>query len=514
MATAEPAAAPDARMGGVWCAVFLVAAVLFIATANRGAQWQDSGWQQLRIVRGELIHRGGLVLSHPLQYHLGRAAIRLRCLEPAFAITLLSCVAAAVAVANLVCAVRALTQQTAAALVAGVTLALSHTFWQQATHTESYAIVVALLTGEWLCLARYTVTGRGRWLIGMAFLNGLGVANHLLATLVTPVDLVLLLVAVRTGRLSKRGALAATSLWLLGSLPYTGLVISTLVSTGDWAGTLRSASVGHFAAQVLNTHLTARTLFLCLGYMVYNFPGLTLPLGLCALFSAPAVSRPMSRVLRWQGLLYSLFVIRYSIVDQYTFFTPLYALLALASGIGLAQVLTHLAAHQRTAGRLVLVTAAMTAVWTPAVYTLTPRILASKGALASMVGNKPYRDGYRAMFIPWGVGESYAVRVNVEASRLAGDAGLILSDDGMIQVALEYSQVTGGIAPGVRIVDLHNPPTDLVEAGSTPFRALLNTYRSQERPVVLVPRNRDHPPAIDPAAYWERCGDLYRLAGP
>ena len=500
-------------MWAVWCAVFLLAAVLFIATANRGAQWQDSGWQQLRIVRGELVHPRGLVLSHPLQYHLGRAAIRLRCLEPAFAITLLSCVAAAVAVANLVCAVRALTQQTAAALVAGVTLALSHTFWQQATHTESYAIVVALLTGEWLCLARYTVTGRGRWLIGLAFLNGLGVANHLLATLVTPVDLVLLLVAIRTGRLSKRGALAAASLWLLGSLPYTGLVVATLVSTGDWAGTLRSASVGHFAAQVLNTRLTARALFLCVGYAVYNFPGLTLPLGLYALLSATAVPRPMSRVLRWQCLLYALFVIRYSIIDQYTFFTPLYALLALASGIGLAQILTHLAAHRRTASRLVFATAAITAAWTPAVYTLTHRVLVSRGALAPMVGNKPYRDGYRALFVPWGVGESYAVRVNAEAGRLAGDAGLILSDDGMIQVALEYSQATGGIAPGVRIVDLHNPPTDPAEAGPIPLRMLLDEYRSQQRPVVLVPRDRDHPPAVDAAAQWERCGDLYRLAG-
>ena len=85
---------------GGWLAVLVVCLVLYCLTANRGAQWQDSGSHILRAVTGELIHPLGLALSHPLHHYLARLATLAPGLDPCLAITLISSLAAAVAVAN------------------------------------------------------------------------------------------------------------------------------------------------------------------------------------------------------------------------------------------------------------------------------------------------------------------------------------------------------------------------------------------------------------------------------
>ena len=101
-----------------------------------------------------------MALCHPVQYYLGRAAIRLPGLAPVFAITLVSAVAGAVTVANLALAALWLTRRPAAAGIAVAGLALSHTFWMHATHTESYTLTAACLSAEWLFLAAFVTGGR------------------------------------------------------------------------------------------------------------------------------------------------------------------------------------------------------------------------------------------------------------------------------------------------------------------------------------------------------------------
>jgi hypothetical protein len=71
----------------------------------------------------------------------------------------------------------------------------------------------------------------------------------------------------------------------------------------------------------------------------------------------------------------------------------------------------------------------------------------------------------------------------------------------------------GGTAPRIRRVDLERPPADFVEAGSTPFGARLIENGFDGRPVVLAPRNCNHPRVVDAAAPRERREDLYMLKG-
>ncbi|HQE44706.1 MAG TPA: hypothetical protein PLM77_16070, partial [Phycisphaerae bacterium] len=84
-----------------WILVFVSALALYALTANRGVQWQDSGDIALRIYRGDLTNPLGLALVHALHFWLGRFALAVSNVEPVFAITLVSAVAAAMAVANL-----------------------------------------------------------------------------------------------------------------------------------------------------------------------------------------------------------------------------------------------------------------------------------------------------------------------------------------------------------------------------------------------------------------------------
>jgi hypothetical protein len=489
----------------VWCGAFVAALALYVATADRGPQWQDSGCQQLRIVTGHIENPRGLALVHPLQYFLGRAVIGLPINEPAFAITLVSAVAAAIAIANVAATVFLLTRHVPAALIAPAALMLSHTFWQHATYTESYALVAALLSAEWLLLVAFVQTRRAFLLPLLALANGLGIANHMLAILATPIDVAFIIWAVRARHVARRPVVVAALLWILGTLPYTLLVLSVAVESGDLTGTLHSALFGHYAEAVLNTHLGGGALLLTIGFAAYNFPGLTIPLAARAWTSRARPPTVISGTLGGELLVYFLFVARYTIVDQYMFYFPVYALLALFAGIGLAYICKTSAAGRR---RFVLVAATVTALWTPLLYWGTARISAARGAFASLVGNKPYRDGYRTFFMPWGIGDAAAERLNRAVTELAGENGIILVTDTMMQVGIAYAQTVGRIPTAVEIAVI---PTAGLPEHANEWEPRLQAVLQAGRPVVLVPRDRDNPQTCLPAARWSRVGDIYRL---
>lgn len=493
--------------GRLWLGVFLIALALYALTANRGIQWQDSGWQQCRIIAGTIEHPLGLALTHPLQFHLGRLAVAVLPVSPTYATTLVSGVAAAVAVANVALVVWLVCRRWAPTAAAGLSLLLAHTFWQHATHTESYTLVAALLSTEWLLLTRFAQRGRYESLVALSAVNGMGVANHLLAGLATPINLVVITAVLwRTPR-AWRWGLAAVTAWLVGASPYLLLVVQAWVSSGDFVGTLRSALVGNFGGQVLNTDVGGRLLLLSAAYVGYNLPNLGLPLAIIGL-GRPVRQTPklLRRVLVAEVAVYLAFVLRYSIVDQYTFFVPVYALLAVHVGLGLATTLDWL---RSAAARKVAVVAVLASlVLNPAIYLTTASVLRSRGWLSGLVGNKPYRDGYRAFFVPWGVGEQSAPRLVTEAHQLAGSGGVVIVTDSMARFALAHADMTAETPAGFewRIWFAGKP-------GLAERQALLRRWLAEDRRVVLAPYDRDDPAVGVPVAEWVRHGDLYVLTG-
>lgn len=481
----------------VWSVLFAVAFVLYAATANRGAQWQDSGFHILRVVTGESVHPLGLALSHPLHHWLGRFVASWDLFQPCFAVTLVSALAAAVAVANVYGCVLTLTRRQTAALLAAGSLGLAHTFWQMATLAETYTLVAALLSAECWCLAAYASTRRRGYLWAMVLFNGLGISNHLLASLTTPVLVFVVLQAVwkREVRLGDVGI--GLGLWLLGSIPYIALVAAEMARTGEALETLRSALFGQsFSDEVLNTTLSPGMLLIGVGFVVLNFPNLLLPAAAYGLVRAGRCGVPgLARRALLAGLVIHLcFVARYNIVDQHTFFLPAYVLLSIFGGVGFAMMLRWQRRQTRGVG---LMTAVATLALTPILYTLVPAVVRRFDVLSDVQRNKPYRDDYVYIFTPWSVVERSAERMSRQAVELAGDRGLILVEDPMAEFAIRYQAIRAG-ADDVQIISEVNPETiaDAVDQG---------------RPIVLVPARANAPRTVPPAGLWKRVGDLYVL---
>jgi hypothetical protein len=478
---------------------FVAAFAIYAATANRGAQWQDSGSHILRAVTGELHHPLGLALTHPLHHWLGRLAVWVDILEPCFAVTLLSALAGAAAVANTYGCVVTLTGNRKAAVLACGSLGLAHTFWQMATLVEIYTLVAALLSAECWCLIAFARTQRGLYLTLAFAFNGLGVANHMLASLTTPILIAVMLHGQRSRAISIRHLLAALGLWMLGSLPYSAVIFSEAVRTREFWATLHSALFGRsFAGNVLNTTLSVRMLLVCAAFVALNFPNLLLPAaGYGILRGGRLGVPPMARNYLLAALIiHVLFVARYRIVDQHTFFLPTYVLLSIFGGIGFAGALRCWKARPR---RAMLIAAALALLVTPVWYAVAPSVARRWHLLDSGARNKPYRDDYIYVFTPWSVVERSADIMGRHAVEMAGENGLIAVEDAMAEFAVRYRALRSGFE-GLSIVRSEDP------------ESIAHAVAAGKR-VVLVPERVARPRSTPPVGAWARRGDLYVLVG-
>ncbi len=541
-----------------WVTCFAIAFALYALTANRGAQWQDSGYFILRTVTGESVNPLGLALTHPLHYWLCRFAASLHFGEPALAVTLVSSLAAACCVANVRGCVLALTSDRIAAALAAISLALANTFWQLATIAETYTVTAALLSAECWCLGVFSMHAsrkvaapmpeprrpiestiskphvsashsasppfndrdNRRWFVfafvGFFFFNGLGLSNHNLALLTTPILGAVALVAMRRAYVNWIHVSIAALAWLIGSLPYSGLVVMEAVHTGDLGAAIHSAFFGGaFEHEVLNTSISGSRLLIIAAFIGLNFPNLLLPASLLGILRPKGIpgSRLARRALLAALLLHAAFAFRYPVPDQHYFFVPMYVLLVIFGGIGLASWrggrdslpianTTRIEPTQKQRKSTirvdtVTVVAAALLAGTPILYSLVPALAKRFDALGFVERHKPYRDDYVYLFIPWSVVEQSADRMSREAVRLAGEKGVVIAEDQMAGFALHYRAVRDGKA-GIEIIHEAEPGNVLQAV-------------SENRSVVLVPRSLDEPMTPPIVGAWRRVGDLYIL---
>ena len=320
-----------------WLYAFAAALVLYLLTAHRTEQWQDGGEQQVRILSGEIHHTHGLALIHPIQYWMGRLGVWLLPLEPAFCVTLISVIPSAAAVANVFALLGLLCERRVAATLGAASLALAHTFWFHATQTEVYGLVVLSLTTELLLLAWYARAADERALVGVAFFNGIGIANHLLNALVTPVHVAAVIAQIRRGYVRPHTLLLAIGVWIAGFMPYLILIVDEAQRIGVGAA-IQSAVSGTYHKQVTSLQFTPRMLALTVGYVLYNFPGPALLLAAYAALRVP-FQRRLHSVLLADGLILLIFAARYNVPDQFAFFFPFYVIVAIFFGLGLDAML-------------------------------------------------------------------------------------------------------------------------------------------------------------------------------
>lgn len=486
---------PGAAAG--WAICFTLAFALYAATANRGAQWQDSGYHILRVVTQEAVNPLGLALSHPLHHFLGRIAVWLGVVEPCFAVTLMSALAGAIAVANVFGVVTTLTESRAAAAFGAASLAFAHTFWQMSTLAETYTLAAALLSAECWCVVMLANQRQPNWVVAAFFFNGLGIANHMLAILSTPVLVAVTLLSSKFEvRSAKKGwgvgiGVWAAAAWTLGALPFLLLIYQEIQRSGDFSATVQSALFGHgYRGDVLNLSVSLWSLALVGAIVLMNFPNLLLPVSVVGARS-PLIPLPARRALLAVAGIHAIFVLRYSVVDQHTFFVPMYAVLAMLGGVGFAAVAS------RPWGRLARGAAVALLIATPLFYAYLPSIARRYRVLEGRERHKPYRDDYVYAFTPWSVAENSADRMAREAVKLAGPDGLIVVEDRMASFAVKYRAMQA-MESSIRVVG----PDEITAMQSAAV---------DRKSVVFIPTRTGIAPPPFPGCRWIPEGEMFRL---
>jgi hypothetical protein len=479
-----------------WGLVFTSAMMLYYFTCAREVQWQDSGQFVMRIAKGELADRFGLALVHPLHFWIGRVAVRLLPVKPAFAVPLVSALFGALTVANVFGIVMQLTRRIPAALFAAAGLALAHTFWHMSTTAEVYTISAMFLTAEVWTLLLWDKTGRPAWLIAAFAMNGLGLADHNLALLTLPVVGIALLSAIWGRQVGWRTFVLAGVVWCIGAGLFLGLVVQQAWETGQVGQTIHSALFGDYQRSVIGSARALRFAAVSMAFTLLSFPNLVLPLALMGAVRGrlAGLSRFARRVLLADLAMHLLFVLRYDVIDQYTFLVPAYALVAILAGIGLNNIVTR---WPRRLASPILALACVLVCLDPLTYLLAEHAARRFGVLGELARDKPYRDDYRYLFSAWGRGEGSAARLSREAARLAGNDGVLVVEDELASFAIKYELFEEG-KTGVEVCLRDDSP-------------LIDEARRARRRVVLVPLRANLLPIDPPDGRWEPIGALYIL---
>jgi len=453
-------------------AVFLAAAVLYIATCAPGPLWQDSGMYQYRIWHNDIEGKLGLALSHPLHHIIGIGVKHIPIGEFAYRINLISAVAAAFTIANLFLLLRLWLNKILPAIIAAVTLALSHTMWRHAVNAEGYTLYTALLLAELLMLLQYVKTKRMAVLYLLGLFNGLAIANHMWAVIALVCYLVFLAALLVQKQISLRHFGIIVVLWVIGAAPYEYLIIKNIVQTGDFTATLASALFGNsWHGAVLNTSISARLVKENLIFMAYNFPTpncLFFFAGLYGLKKA-SPSRSFRNVLLGLLIFFLVFAFRYTVPDRYAFFIPFYCLVSVLTGVGFNLLVTQ--PNRKTLRWIVFILALLPI----PTYIVAPALAQKMNFELPTKREIPYRNDYTWFLQPWQTGNDGPKKFADEAFNTVEENAVIYAD-GTTVYALLYAQEVKNQRSDIRIVSFHpNRKNPLVFNKQTVPKLLIET---------------------------------------
>ena len=486
-----------------YTAVLCGALALYVVSCAPGMLWQDSGLIQYRVWNNDVEGFLGLAISHPLFYILAIGAKYIPLGGFAHRVNLVSAIAAAVAVANLFLFVRLWLGRNLPAVIAAVTLAVSHTFWRHASVIETYTLWAALFTAELIMLAQYTRTNRVRYLYWLGLLNGLSISVHMLAAIPLLCYAVFIASLLAKKEICARDLGVVVLLFIIGALPYEILIVRNMIQTGDIAGTLGSALFGQrWRGAVLNTSLSMRIVKENILYILLNFPTpniLLLFAGCLAMFRV-SLHRGMRNILLGLLVLFFLFAFRYTVPDRYTFFIPFYCVASILVGLG-----AHLL-QERVTSRIPVFLVLLFGLIPVGVYAAAPRLA---GKMQINVGTRddvPYRDGDEYFLRPWKTGYNGADRFADEALNLVEDNAVIYADITTVAPLLLARQVKG-LRPDVAIVSGTVNSEDAPEFDAGSLERLL-----KNRPVYVVSAKAGYCPEFVLDNYdLARTGVLWRV---
>jgi hypothetical protein len=443
-----PSAAPSWRQALPWLLIFGAGCALYLATAQRGVGWSDTGFVQWRILNRDFTGSMGLAQAHPACIGAGWLAWWLPVGNPWWRINACGAPLLAVALANVALLVRLATGRWGAGVAAAALLGASHLAWFQATSAETYyAFSAALLTTELLLLLRLARQPHWRWLSLLGLTAGLHWSCHNFALLALPVYAVVAVRLVIRRRLPVWAPIPALVLFLAGALPVLVLTAQRAAACGSWTAATRDLLFGNFAAAVCG--LTGRLTWFRLNAAMFalNFWN---PLWLCALPGVAALWRlperlPMRAILAVLAL-HAFFLARYTVIDQATFALPTLTLLAVAAGLGIE------ALRRRAAAWRWLVPAALVlACLAPAAYLAMNAAAHRFNLFPARSRELPFRDEARTWILPW-KHDDRAAACFATAALAQVEPGAVIVADWTASFPLLLTQRYGGCRGDVTIL--------------------------------------------------------------
>lgn len=405
----------DRRFIPVLSLIFLLALAFYFYTLQPSLAWGDGVKVQLETISGESFIQsvlpgelfaddplpfakvGVAAWDHPLYVMLGHSLVRLfPHLHTPWLVNALSAVFGAAALTVCFALCYAQTRAYLAPLLAVLAIAVSHTFWFHSVTAEVYTLSVFLLLLSIYFVDRFERAGRLRFLVGGAFVLGLGVANHLMAVLAFPGFLIYFAVAGRTSlkeHLTPSRVLLAGLAFVAGCSPY-------LV---QFARMLRvfslSEAFGPVVGSVFLRELLATTPEILLSsaltylmFLAYQFSPIGLIAGVFGFFQRGKETGGLwGKVLAFY-LVYTVFGVFYRVSDQFAFFLTSHVFFGISIGLGLQALWLKLPAARRQGlyAACGLLTLAL-----PFLYSRTPVLARSFGVTDEAFGIPQIGTGTR-----------------------------------------------------------------------------------------------------------------------
>jgi hypothetical protein len=510
VATTRDASLPP-RLWLDWIAAFAAGLTLYVLTCAPDVLPGDCGIYQ---VRAPLFPRippdlmpDALVHMHLLYLALAKAFTWLPVGPLAYRVNLASACFGAIALASVFTIIRVMTRSRWAAALGALSLGLGHTFWAYSVIADCRPLVSAFLAAELLGITLFVRTRNVRWLLLAWFLNGVGLNNHMLALLPTPIYLAFAISWWRRGRLRGIHLAACLGLWLLGAGVYLGMVAQAAARSGDLVAALRSATTGGWPAA--NLEITTSLLLKVASWLLMQYPTLLIILGLVAIRLRPPV--PGDAQAKWViagvAAVHFLFAARYPIPDQYKFFMPFYACMGILIGLGAWEALRRWRSTRWALLALAVAPAGIYIVLPSVARRVEPRLFT--GALAYPEPFLSYADPYDFFFRPWQCGNYSLRRYGADALRTVPRDSLLFADY-TLGTGLFYLHAVERDRPDTRMAfGFANLPLDSLLSPASP------SALKWIRPVYSLGLHWPYvPEALQQRCRFIREGPVYRVDPP
>lgn len=386
--------------------VFLLTTIFYSFTLLPSLAWGDGVKLQSEVIAGEsfvlaemtpdefspdpfLFSKVGVAAwDHPLYIILGHLLVKaFPFLDSLWLVNFISALFGAASAALVFLLGYRFTDSLFASGYAGLSLAVSHTFWWHSSTPEVYTLFVFLVLVSFLFFDRFERTNRYAWLGYSAFFLGLAASTHVLAFLAIPaLGLYYLLrrnypdfntINIRKLSQPAFGFLAGFSLYLVQFVR-----MSANFSLNEIMGPVVGST---FLRQLgtLSPILLAESLFGYLFFLTVQFGPVGIILGI---FGFRKVFQHIDLSLRkivTFFIVFALFGIFYRVTDQFTFFIASYVFWALLMGIGLHYALELIPEKRRLLLPILLWVLLFA---TPFFYTALPGLAARTGLNDASIG--------------------------------------------------------------------------------------------------------------------------------